>query len=72
MAVESAAQSTVLKQLKLLGDFTKCREQDLQKELQKYFEEYYGNVSYLELCDPRTATLTLNAKNEEGIGNGYS
>ena len=62
----SAAQSIVSKRLKLLGDFSKCRKQDLQKELPKYFEEYYGSVSDLELCDSKTAMLTLNATSEKG------
>lgn len=66
MADVSAAQSTVLKRLKLLGDFSKCRKQELEKELQKYFEEYYGSVSDLELCDSSAAVLTLNVKDESG------
>ena len=61
-----AAQNTVLKQLKLLGDFSKCCKQELEKELPKYFEEYYGSVSDLELCDSGTAVLTLNVKDESG------
>ena len=62
----SAAQNTVSKRLKLLGDFSKCRKQELEKELPKYFEEYYGSVSDLELCDSSTAILTLNVKDESG------
>ena len=65
MADVSAAQSTVSKRLKLLGDLSKCRKQ-LEKELPKYFEEYYGSVSDLELCDSSTAVLTLNVKDESG------
>ena len=61
----SAAQSQALKRLKLLGDFSKCRKQELEKELSKYFEEHYGSVSNLELCDSGTeVTLTLNAMDE--------
>ena len=67
MADVSATQSTVSKRLKLLGDFSKCRKK-LQKELPKHFEEYFGNVSDLELCDNTTATLTLNVNDEKGIG----
>ena len=66
MADVSVAQSTVSKRLKLLGDFSKCRKQELEKELPKYFEEYYGSVSDLELCDSSTAVLTLNVKDESG------
>ena len=62
----SAAQSTVSKRLKLLGDFSKCRKQEMQKELPKYFEEYYGSVSDLELYDSKAAMLTLNATSEKG------
>ena len=66
MADVSAAQSTLSKRLKLLGDFSKCRKQELEKELPKYFEEYYGNVSDLEMCDSSTAALTLIANDENG------
>lgn len=66
MADVSAAQTTVSKRIKLLGDFSKCRKQELKKELPKHFEEYYGNVSNLELCDSGEATLTLNIKDENG------
>lgn len=66
MADVSAAQSTVSKRLKLLGDFSKCHKQELQKELVKYFEEYYGDVSDSEICDAGTAILTLNANDESG------
>ena len=62
----SAAQSIVSKRLKLLGDYSKCRKQELEKELPKYFEEYYGNVSDLEVCDASTAVLTLSAKDDSG------
>ena len=65
MADVSAAQSTAVKRLKLLGDFSKCRKEELVKKLPKYFEEYYGSVSDLELCDSGTAvTLTLNVMDD--------
>ena len=61
-----SAKSTVLKQLKLLGDLSKCRKQELQKEMLKYFEEYYGSVSNFELHDSKTATMTLIVSDETG------
>ena len=65
MADVSVAQA-VTKRLKLSGDFSKCRKQELQKELPKHFEEYYGSVSDLELSDFSAATLTLTANDETG------
>ena len=65
MADVSAAQSIVSKRLKLLVDYSKCRKK-LEKELPKYFEEHYGSVSDLEVCDASTAVLTLSAKDDSG------
>ena len=61
MADSSAAQSSAVTSLKLLGDFSKFRKEELEKELSEYFEQHYGSVSDLELCDSGTeVTLSLN------------